>query len=318
MNVSSSHLSIAGKVFLLGEYAVLTGLPALVATVEPRFQMKVSSVESWDQSLQDWPEQSPIARLMRWAQAQGFAPLRFEFIDPLFGAGGLGASTAQFAMAYQAITQGMQEGDSFSSHPRRWSVLLKLYRELMSDEPVPPSGADLVAQWQGGVSFFDPSQAFVQDVWALLGTLPLMVFSTTTQSKRKVPTHEHLRELAHRGILSPDSPLMQSLKNHLMQAMNALEERDFRAFAHAFTAYGNTLGQYDLETQATREDKKVLSHLPHVLGVKGAGALQSDVILVLMEPGAPHHHHVIEAAQERGLKLIADGLTCQMGVTCQA
>ena len=300
---------------------MLTGLPALVATVEPRFQMKVSEAESWSSSLACWPEQAPIARLMRWAQLQGCAPLAFEFVDPLLGAGGLGASTAQFAMAYHAITHRLPEegaGAFQSSAPRRWSEVLRVYRELMRDEPIVPSGADLVAQWQGGVSFFDPSQGFVQDVWALLGTLPFLIFSTTTQASRKVPTHEHLRELADRGILSSGSPLMQSLRNHLMQAMNALEERDYRTFAQAFSNYGNTLGQYDLETQATREDKKVLSHLPHVLAVKGAGALQSDVILVLMEPGAPHHDQVIETAQARGLKLIADGLTCQMGVTCQA
>src|SRR5689334_3004965 len=32
--------SIAGKVFVLGEYAILAGLPALVAAVPPRFSMK--------------------------------------------------------------------------------------------------------------------------------------------------------------------------------------------------------------------------------------------------------------------------------------
>ena len=314
--MNSSHLSIAGKVFLLGEYAVLMGLPALVATVGPRFQMKVSLSSSWQDSRRAWPERSPLGRLLQWAESQGVEPLAFEFLDPLQGAGGLGASTAQFAMAYQAISQSQEEEGS-TAHPRRWPQVLRLYRELMSDEPIIPSGADLVAQWQGGVTFFDPSQNFAQDVWALLGTLPFIIFSTTaTHSQRKVPTHEHLRDLAERGILKMDSPLVSALKSHLMQAMSALEERDFQSFAQAFQSYGNTLGQYDLETQATREDKKVLLHLPDVLAVKGAGALQSDGIIVLMKPGSLSHDHVIEAAKERGLTLLVDGLTCQMGVSC--
>lgn len=37
-----SAYTIPGKVFLLGEYAVLFGSPAIVAAVEPRFEMLVS------------------------------------------------------------------------------------------------------------------------------------------------------------------------------------------------------------------------------------------------------------------------------------
>src|SRR4051794_11791453 len=91
--------SIAGKVFILGEYAVLGGLPALVGTVSPRFKMFLSQTQDFIH-----PD-SPLGRLQSWAKKMGLPDLGFRFEDPFEGRGGFGASTAQFAMAYLAYAQ---------------------------------------------------------------------------------------------------------------------------------------------------------------------------------------------------------------------
>jgi hypothetical protein len=86
---------------------------------------------------------------------------------------------------------------------------------------------------------------------------------------------------------------------------------------HAMEDYAQILREFDLECDATFEDRQALRKLPGVLGVKGSGALQSDLVLVLMEPRSLHQKEVIEAAAQRGLKLVSEGLTCQIGITCQ-
>ncbi len=78
-------------------------------------------------------------------------------------------------------------------------------------------------------------------------------------------------------------------------------------------AYGDALASMSLEIAETAADRRALSQVLGVLGVKGAGALQSDAVLVMMAPGSDHRP-VIELARSRGLVLAADGLTWERGV----
>ena len=84
------------------------------------------------------------------------------------------------------------------------------------------------------------------------------------------------------------------------------------------TAYADTLQGAGLEVEAAFRDRKALRLLPGVLGVKGAGALLSDAVIVMMEPQSAHRSNVIAAAQKRGLRLIADGLSLEEGIACQS
>src|SRR4051812_12557045 len=101
----SAALSSPGKVFVLGEYAVLDGRPAVVASVGPRFSMDVREGTA---PFHPHP-QSPVARLMDWADRAGAydsSEMKLDFQDPFHGAGGFGASTAQFALAYRVLAAG--------------------------------------------------------------------------------------------------------------------------------------------------------------------------------------------------------------------
>ncbi len=306
---SLEKYSIAGKVFLLGEYAVLAGLPALVATLPPRFELSLS-VGSTQSSFFLPSPLSPLGKLSAWAVKQGQEVLSFFFEDPLQGAGGLGASTAQFAMADLAYSRRRGE------ESRKWSAVWKLYQELMSDVPLLPSGADLVAQWQGGIVLFDPMDGHCSDIWPIFDWSQLLVFSATQLPGRKVVTHEHLALLAKTGFPHKNLSLISSLEKIILQGLSAVRENDADRFGKALNEYAETLSEAGLELSEAIEDRHVLRSLPGVLGVKGTGAMLSDAVVVLMRSGGLQRAHLIEVAQSRGLQLLADGLSCQMGVTC--
>ena len=90
-------LSVPGKTFLLGEYVALDGGPSLLLSTEPRFELRVRA-RSRDVAL-PFHAQSPAGRFFE-RHADDLAAWEFEFRDPSGGRGGLGASSAQFALMY--------------------------------------------------------------------------------------------------------------------------------------------------------------------------------------------------------------------------
>lgn len=305
----SAH-SAPGKVFLLGEYAVLGGAPAIMASVGPRFQLLVRN-RTEDSVPWVMHPQSPVSRLIDWAGRAGVGmDLELEFVDPFEGRGGFGASTAQFVLTYRAL--GAQAGWDQS-----WKAVWGLYRELMHSrkEAVPPSGADLIVQWQGGVVLFggiaDPARA-VDDLWGSgFDWSSLLVFSATRQPGRKVATHEHLTLLSELG---PGH--FEILERPLSEGIDAISRRDRAGFGRAMEQYARALGSLGLECEASRRDRMAFLDVPGVLGVKGAGAMQSDAILVLVDPMSSARAEVLELAKKRRLELLCDGLTFQSGVVC--
>ncbi len=295
-NAVPLSFNIAGKVFLLGEYAVIAGRPAIVAAVSPRFRLSVGR----DRAETIFHLESPASRLVR-ESGVSLPPLHFE--DPHEGRGGFGASTAQFALVYSALSRVSPGAFNWD-----WKSAWKLYRKLMKDSVLIPSGADLVAQWQGGVVFFDPSQERCESPWRFFDWSRLLVFSASGQAGRKIATHEHLSALAKEGFPLRHEKLITSLERMTAAGAHALRENDVLALGLALDEYAETLSRADLELSATRADREALRDLPGVCGVKGTGALQADGVLVLLEPDTSDRSRIIQAATSRGLVLIADGL----------
>ncbi len=302
----NSH-SLPGKTFILGEYAVLAGLPALVAAVGPRFRVQLNSSDSLSS---EWPSGAPISRLLKWSQDQGFPKFKFDFSDPFDGAGGFGASTAQFALAYQAIAR-FQSRDVVS-----WREVWTLYRELMSSDALLPSGADLVAQWEGGVVFFDPTKMTCENFGQSFDWSQFLVFSATHQPGRKVPTHDHLRQLSLEGFPRSRPQLISEFETLLRQGEAAIRDQDAVILGQAMSDYGSILCREGWELKATTEDRLAIAQHPDVLGVKGTGALQSDALIVLVQKGADRAS-LIDIAKKRDLKLVREGLSFEMGVRCE-
>ena len=184
---------------------------------------------------------------------------------------------------------------------------------------LPPSGADLVAQWQGGVGLIVPSNESFLNVWPFFDWSLLIVFSATAQPGRKVQTHRHLDDLAGLGLLDSKSELPLRLQKILNSGISAIREGRPVELGRALDDYADALLSVGLEVEKTTQDRRFLRGLPGVLGVKGAGALQADSILVLMEPGQSlsSRENVIRAAQERGLRQVSNGVVDQMGVKCE-
>ena len=308
---TSEELSAPGKVFLCGEYAALAGLPAAVLCLAPRFRaVKRGPVSG--QSFSDFPVRSPVGRLLHWARAfSSDLPELGEFLDPVQGAGGFGASTAQFILAYTQLARHFQWEMS-------WQQAWKLYRELMSDEPQIPSGADLVAQALGGLVVFTSAELKVERLGGaaetqLEASASLLIFAATNQAGRKVATHEHLRMISERQLVTPESEFIKRLADPLAEALGGLHAGSVSRLGPALTEYAGVLAAYDLEAPAARADRLALSQLPGVFGVKGCGAMLADAVMVCVQPDSETRGRVIQAAQARQLILVPQPQAAQAG-----
>jgi hypothetical protein len=280
------------KIFLLGEYAVLEGGPAVITCLPERYRLVRAPSRGREAR---WKEGSPVARLAEHARAR---EVEIPEVEWRSDRPGFGESTAQFALLFYELAPAL-------GLARDWKSALELYRQLTADEPMPPSGADLVAQWLGGTTLVEGSEARP----LALDLTSLLVFATGI----KVATHEHLRELARRED-APARRLVEPARDAAVALMRVVGKpageslvRQARALGAALDGYAAALAREQLELPETREHREALRALPFVVGVKGAGALQADALVVLVEPGASREP-VIEAARARGLELVRDGI----------
>ncbi|OFZ78651.1 MAG: hypothetical protein A2583_07030 [Bdellovibrionales bacterium RIFOXYD1_FULL_53_11] len=294
-----------GKTFLLGEYAVLTGLPAVVATLGPRFGI----VPSAGTATGGFTPGSPAGRLLEAAFASGPPPVPdYLFEDPYVGAGGFGASTAQFALLYHALA-------ADRDWDRRWQMVWKKYRTLTSGSSgIAPSGADLAAQLLGGVTLFQNKgneSPAARDLWPLFDFSCALVFSATGIDGRKTATHGHLGAIKRSGI----EELSGRLEIPLVDGITAIEAGDAGRLGKALTAYAGVLADAGFEHPGARDDRLFFMSQPDVLGAKGSGALLSDSIVVVIKPRSSRRAGLAAAAASRGLRLVADGITLESGIT---
>ena len=259
-------LSVPAKAFILGEYAVLGGLPAVVATFGPRFGLRFRESEKTGEL---FDPRSPAGLLAARANPP-LATARYQFEDPFEGTGGFGASTAQFALLYMALAH-EEGGVSAERGELEWYAAWELYREITSGQPLPPSGADLIAQWRGGVCAFDPRGEYFQatfkgiggnpacaDLWEAFDWTGILVFSASAQEGRKVNTHEHLARLAQLGVTPQafsDAPemrgLLAGLREPLFRGLDAIRGNDAAGLGRAMEAYAGELARLGLEARAT-------------------------------------------------------------------
>ncbi len=296
LNPIQFQFSLPGKVFLLGEYLALKNGPSILATVPPRFQFLIGKGKPVREIFH--PE-SPAGKFLSIQDSQ--KELNVQFIDPYEEQGGFGASTAQFLFVYSL----------YQTKEIEWKDALSTYIELFESNH--PSGADLVAQIEGGVIQYEPEEQKVFNLDQKFDWNGLLVFSAAHQVKRKVATHEHLKLLD-----LPDS-FTHSLKIVVENGIQAIEDVNPSGLGKCLDEYAQLLNSEGLECEATREDRKALRQLDGVLGVKGSGALQADVIVILTSvygsKGLDQKKRIIKTAEERGLRLIADGLEIQSGLT---
>ncbi len=208
------------KTFLVGEYAVLTGGPALLIATPPCF--------SWDNE---------------------------GFYDPYDGKGGFGASGAEFVI--NAKRQGMVDP---------WKVVDAYKKKGFSG-----SGADIVSQWMGGLTYFFAREKIIQKInWPFRG-----LYLGLIHTGNKLNTHEHLEKLKPANF--------ENLEKIAKNCYDSIIRPKQHNFIKALLDYQENLVELNLVADTTKPLLNKLSHNTMILAAKGCGAMGSDVILTVIE-----------------------------------
>jgi len=257
-------LSVPGKTFLIGEYLALKGGPSIVLATAPRFELRAGALAD-DEARFNFASQSPAGRLLS-RHHESVRGYQIEFHDPHGGRGGLGASSAQFALLY-AWLYGV---DSVRDHAQ----LLKTYRECAwSGEGLPPSGADLIAQVTGGVTCFDGNRIDVRNLGWPFKNLGFSLLRTGS----KLATHEHLKRV------SADVPY-EAIREQVTAATQAFEISDEEKLIGAVQNVALVLKNANLCAPHTMQIlDELAAKCDWSLAAKGCGAMGADVILILHE-----------------------------------
>lgn len=280
-------LSIPGKAFLSGEYAVLVGAPAVVVAVPPRFLAeppRAGDPAAW------WDPGIRAPRLSGGLAGQGSSTAEF-LAARAFARGGVpdpGADRAAFARA-------------------AWEE----YRVATRGEA---SGADLVAQAIGGALEIRVGPAGPEWRAVALEGLDLALLSATHQPGRKLATHRALGDGRGDRLRSDaEAGRASDLVAAAVEAALAFAEtpdvdsagRELRV-AHAWARGVEALVARGWETEAAAEDRRSLARAPGVIGAKGAGAGLNDSVWLLFAAGGDPAERAaaLAAARARDLNLV--------------
>lgn len=252
---------IPAKTFLVGEYAAMAGMPALIITTTPCFEL---ALEPYPTDCNAIHPDSPAGR---WWQQQDFPDVSFSWRDPYDGKGGMGASSAQFLGVYYASHYLTQQAIDLQQ------LLIDYLRCSWQQVGLAPSGYDVLAQTTAGCVYVDKSQQPMCQIypWPFrdLGFLLL-------HTGKKIATHAHLQTLA-----LPEN--LEVLTQIIKRAKLAFDQEDEGQLIEAVNAYQHELQQMNLIADHSLHAMQQLQTLPDILAMKGCGALGSDVLLLIVQ-----------------------------------
>lgn len=292
-------IQIPGKTFLLGEYAVLQGGPALIATTKPYFQLKINSD---NKVAMPFHADSPAGRFIH---DHAFESTHLEWFSPYLQ-GGFGGSTAEFLACY--YYQMKRTSPSLLLNQLNLTHLYQTYLlYAYNGIGIPPSGADLVAQTQSSIVYFEPQKILKteennrqkQETLSLINwpfsELSLLFFKTAY----KLPTHQYLT-----SFQSPnDLPDFSDLSELTHQGYTALKEMNAHRFIESINDYAFTLQGLNLTVDSTKDLIKKLRKHSACFATKGCGALGADVIVAIVD--STQEKDFLMASKHYPLSLIA-------------
>jgi mevalonate kinase len=292
------HLLAPSKTFLLGEYVALQGGPTLVLTSQPTFSLNVKSTSTKSPVIfEQIDKESPAGKyLLHYADV--FKGYHLAFNDPHQGSGGFGASTAQFLL----VNTLKKVINNFSLQVDcRVNELLADYHQFAWDGTgLMPSGADLIAQAQGNISYFYKKQNRLQKIaWPFIDINYYLL-----HTGNKIATHQHLKELSFLNT--------HELIDIVFAGLQHLQTNNSQGFINCIKQYAQVLAEFGLVFNKTTELLNVINRRSEVLAAKGCGALGADVILVLVE--AKNHQQFIGWLQQQKINLVAHGNQTSTGL----
>lgn len=236
-----------------------------MALSKPCFELKATSGSG---SLGTIHPESPAGKFIS-KHSDFFKKFDLEFVDPYLGMGGFGASTAQFLGVYslwlckEPHMQGMESMFDYKH-------LLSTYTEFAwNGQGTPPSGADLIGQMKGSLTFFEKRRGMLSVASWPFEDLEFYLIHTGN----KVPTHEHLKTLKEF-----DS---SGLENSFAKVQTAFNEQSSELLIEGVKEYAAELVKLNFTCEPTLELLKDIRALSGVMAAKGCGALGSDVLFVV-------------------------------------
>ena len=255
------RISFPGKTFLIGEYAVLEGAPAVLLNTTPRFDFSITEQKGKN----CFHPESPAGQWLN-RHPEILESFSIEYQDPYEGRGGFGFSGAQFNLVY--LLKEMLEGKTFEESDL--SKMWKAYRGL-SFKNQKPSGADIVSQWLGGVCLFsfDPFEAY-----SMSWPFPDLDFFLI-RTEVKLNTWEHLDQIKEK-----DFSVLSSI---VKKAVAYMDRSDKKSFVSTLDEYTGELEKRGLVHQTTRSFLDKVRKIKSVITAKGCGAMGAEVVAVFFD-----------------------------------
>jgi mevalonate kinase len=253
-------MQVPSKTFLLGEYLAMQGGPAILALTSPCFSPNPQ---------QRLHPDCMAARL--WRDYKG-NDCDWGLADPYHGKGGLGASSAEFVIAYQQIFPKTQQ-----NHVHLREIFLNY---VDKDARQKPSGYDVMAQMHQGL--LSIQETHIESLTWSFEDLGFVLVHTG----QKLKTHEHLMN----GQWTLD---VEHLSQHVRQATQALKTQNDDLFIQSIRDFHQEICQAHLIASHSFDLlNKLQANLP-ILAGKGCGAMGADVLLLVIKtqnmPKVIHH-----------------------------
>ncbi len=264
------YIYIPSKTFLLGEYLALKGGPAILALTTPSFSVDESK------------HLHPDCMAARYWFSKTQKKCDWGLKDPYLGKGGLGASSAEFLLAYAQL-----EGH-FENRQHLYETYLAFSDVNAAQKP---SGYDVIAQTSQGLSVVEASPLRCKSFAWPFDDIGFILIHTG----QKLKTHSHLQETLH--ILNWKKMALAS-----EQAIFGLEHQNADAFIDAIRLFGDSLDESGFVALHTQQILETIKK-EHILAAKGCGAMGADVILVLVEKS--RQSILIEQWNQKNIDILA-------------
>jgi hypothetical protein len=163
-----------------------------------------------------------------------------------------------------------------------------------------PSGADLIGQFHGKITYFHKQAQLVESVGWPFDDLSLLLLRTG----QKIATYDHLQNLG-------DFPIAR-LSTLTLQALDGLKEANADRFISAINDYRRALKHANLTLPHTTALIKALNTPIKALAIKGCGAMGADVILLVIPKS--ERAHFVEKINQLKLAVVADENDISIGL----
>lgn len=264
-------LLVPGKTFIVGEYLALLGESAIIACTSPNFELRVTPSGNPAATSAEFHKESPAGKFVADNQAF-FQRWDLKFVDPYEGAGGLGGSTAEFLASY-IFKNHFSEVESHSQLFFDYTKALQDYLAQFEGKNQ-PSGFDLVAQLNGGLTYFNKSDGVLNQIKWDFADLDFLILKTPF----KIKTHDHLRGLDLNSVLVQKQT---TLKEIVEATRRSIEESNSESFCDGINDYYQQMLEANLVLSETKEVIAEVQKRAGFKAIKGCGALGADTILVV-------------------------------------